>query len=244
MRRTACADCAATLLPGARFCTACGAETQVTAPGARARARRRRPGTGSAADSNLPWYIAGAVLLVLLFVFGAPMIVGNGDRTPDRGTATITGRGTAPGTPAPLTGTPREQADRLFNRVMAAREQNDMAEALQFAPMGIQAYQMAEPLDDDGLYHVAILQTTVSDYAAALRTAERILDRNPNHLLGLGAAAEAARGAGDTAAVRRLSERFLAAWESEIARALPEYQHHARILPEYRQAALRVTTPE
>jgi hypothetical protein len=127
---------------------------------------------------------------------------------------------------------------------MAAREQNDMAEALQFAPMGIQAYQMAEPLDDDGLYHVAILQTTVSDYTAARQTAQRILDRNPNHLLALAAAAEAARGAGDMAAVRRLYERFLAAWESEIARPLPEYQDHARILPEYRQAALRATAPE
>ena len=35
---------------------------------------------------------------------------------------------------------PRQAADRLFNRVMAASENGDTAEALQFAPMALQAY--------------------------------------------------------------------------------------------------------
>jgi hypothetical protein len=216
MRAGNCSSCGASLVPGARFCTACGTEADATA-GTGASRRRGGRTAREASSSNLPWYIAGGVLLALLFVLVTPMIMGEDDSVPARGTAPFNGAGQTPsGTPPPLTGTPREQADRLFNRVMAAREQGNSAEALQFAPMGIQAYQMAEPLDDDGLYHLAILQNTASDYAAARQTAERILQRNPNHLLGLAAAA---------------------AYDAEVGRGLVEYVDHSRILPEYRQAA-------
>ncbi|HSJ24517.1 MAG TPA: zinc ribbon domain-containing protein [Longimicrobiales bacterium] len=237
MRAANCAGCGSKLVPGARFCTSCGTEAGTSGGGS-----SRRGGSGSqtadSGSSNLPWYIAGAVLLVLLFVLITPMIMGEDNRVPDRGTATFNGQA-GPGGLAPLTGTPREQADRLFNRVMAAREQGNMPEALQFAPMGVQAYQMAEPLDDDGLYHLATLQNTASDFNGALQTAERILSRNPDHLLGLASAAEAAEGAGDTAAARQYHQRLLDAYETEIGRNLPEYMDHARILPEYRQAAQR-----
>jgi hypothetical protein len=239
MRAGNCPGCGARLVPGARFCSSCGSEAGTGGAPPRRGRTAASDGTGSGSGSNLPWYIAGAVLLVLLFVLVTPMIMGEDDRIPARGTATFGDQ--SPGGLAPLSGSPREQADRLFNRVMAAREQGNTAEALQFAPMGIQAYQMAEPLDDDGLYHLATLQNTVSDYAGALETAERILSRNPNHLLGLASAAEAATGLGDQAAARQFHERFLAAYQTEIARDLPEYMDHARILPEYRQTALRAT---
>jgi hypothetical protein len=235
MRPGKCAQCGANLVAGARFCTSCGAEAGAGG-GGRVRLGRGAA-TGAEHSSNLPWYIAGAILLVLILVLGLPMVMGEDNSVPPRGTAPFTGQGGL----APLDGTPRNQADRLFNRVMAARERGDMAEALQFAPMGIQAYQMAEPLDDDGLYHLATLQNTASDFAGARATAERILARNPNHLLGLASAAEAATGAGDTAAARQYHERFLAAYQAELARDVPEYQDHAQILPEYRALALEAT---
>jgi tetratricopeptide (TPR) repeat protein len=247
MRAANCPGCGSRLVPGARFCTSCGTEAGArvgAGAGAAARggrkARRRGPARAAESTSNLPWYIAGAILLVLLFVLITPMIMGEDNTVPDRGTATFGGQPN--GALAPLTGSPREQADRLFNRVMAAREQGNTAEALQFAPMGIQAYQMAEPLDDDGLYHLATLQNTASDYSGALQTAERILSRNPDHLLGLASAAEAADGLGGGAAPRQYHQRLLDAYETEIGRSLPEYMDHARILPEYRQAAQRAVT--
>jgi hypothetical protein len=241
MRASSCSGCGASLVAGARFCTSCGAAAGAES-GSPARGQRgRAAGRGEEKESNLPWYIAGAVLLVLVLFLGLPMVMDDANTSvPAPGAATL-GGATAPGALPPLTGTPREQADRLFNRVMAAREQGNSAEALQFAPMGIQAYQMAEPLDNDGLYHMATLQNTASDFAGARATAERTLQGNPDHLLALAAAAEAATGSGDTDAARQYYERFLAAYQSELARDLPEYLDHARILPEYRQAAIAAT---
>jgi hypothetical protein len=218
-----CPECDARLAPGARFCTRCGHEVGGT--------RSRRPGARPGGrGNNLPWYIAGGVLLVLVIVLLVPVIRG-GDGAPPRGAAPFGAM--EGGGPPPLDGSPREQADRLFNRIMSAREQGDTTDARFFAPMGIQAYQSAEPLDDDGIYHLAAIQIVAGDYSAAIASAERILAGNPNHLLGLAAAAEAAEGSGDAAAARQYYSRFVAAYESEIGRPLPEYQDHARILPDY-----------
>jgi tetratricopeptide (TPR) repeat protein len=231
LRPSACAGCGASLTPGARFCTRCGTEAGAGA----AAARTGRVGSGGARDSNLPWYIAGAVLLVLIAVLVAPLVMG-GDSVPPRGAASLGG---AAGTPGMLEGSPREQADQLFNRIMAAREQNDMETARFFAPMGVQAYESARPLDDDGLYHLAAIHVVGGNNDAAIATAEEILARNPDHLLALAVAAEAAEAAGQPDTARAYHERFVAAYNTEIGRNLPEYMDHARILPDYLEAARR-----
>lgn len=226
-----CPECGAKLVPGARFCTSCGFEVAGT---------RRRPAAapaGEAADrGNLPWYIAGAVLLILIIVLVVPMLTGR-DSAPARGAAPFTAPGTAPGTPPPLTGTPRQQADQLFNRVMTSRETGDLADAQRFAPMAVQAYEMSEPLDNDGLYHLAAMQIVAGNPAAGRETADRLLASNPNHLLALAIAAEALEAADDHAAARAYHRRFLDAYESEVGRDIPEYIDHVRVLPEYRAAA-------
>lgn len=234
MEPVACGECGANLVPGARFCTSCG--TEVAASGS---APRRQTAAAGADRGNLPWYIAGAVLLVLIIVLTVPLI--RGDQAPARGTAPF-GAGAAPGTPPPLQGTPREQADRLFNRVMTAREAGNMAEARQFVPMAVQAYAMSEPLDDDGLYHLAAVRVVGGDADGARAAAERILSNNPNHLLALGIAAEAMQTAGDMEAAREYHRRYLAAYETEVGRQLPEYLDHARVLPEYRALAQAATS--
>ncbi|MGH7500697.1 MAG: hypothetical protein ACREL7_02965, partial [Longimicrobiales bacterium] len=143
------------------------------------------------------------------------------------------------GAPPPLTGTPREQADRLFGRIMQERESGNLEQARFFAPMAIQAYQAAEPLDDDAFYHLSLIHAIAQDYAAARRTADQILARNPNHLLALAARAEAVGAAGDSAAMRDAWQRYLDHLETERTRPLPEYEAHATILDIYAEQARR-----
>lgn len=224
-----CAECGANLPAGARFCTRCGAAAGGTS---------RRLAPTPAGNPNLPWYLAGGVLLLLIIILVVPML------TDDGGPATqmpVGGASVTPGTPPPLTGTPREQADRLFNRIMTAVEGGDSAGARGFTPMAIDAYRMAAPLDNDGLYHLAVVHTVAGDPESARATAEQILAGNPNHLLGLAVAGESAVLAGDTAAARDYYSRLLAAYDAEVAKGLQEYQDHARSLPEFRATAQRVT---
>lgn len=181
------------------------------------------------------------MLLLLIIILVVPMLTGNGANPQQSTLGPAASPGVGPGTPPPLTGTPREQADRLFNRIMTAAERGDSAEALRFTPMAINAYGMAAPLDHDGLYHLAIVHTVAGDYAAARATAEEILAADPNHLLGLAAAGEAAERAGDTAAARDYYGRLLAAYDDEVERGLQEYQDHAQSLPQFRAAAQRIT---
>ena len=89
--------------------------------------------------------------------------------------------------------TPREAADRLFNRVMTAVSVDDSTEAGMFLPMAIAAFELAEPLDTDGKFHLVLLHLTGQFNAKALEGAEEILLEHPNHLLGLAMAGDGAR---------------------------------------------------
>jgi hypothetical protein len=230
LQGAACEVCEAPLLPGARYCTQCGSPV------------RDRP-------SPLPWFVAGAAIVALILVLLLPAIREGRPFNPfaaprpdaPREEAMLSDPAftppTRPGTPPPLTGTPREQADRLFNRIMEERASGNTQQAQFFLPMAISAYQQASPLDDDGLYHLSLLEAAARQSAAARASAERILARSPDHLLGLAAAAEAATDQGDTAAARGYFQRFLDRYDAEIDRPLPEYQDHQRVLPEYRRAA-------
>jgi tetratricopeptide (TPR) repeat protein len=226
-----CRGCSAPLASGARFCTACG---QAAAGGhAAAGAPAALPGAGS----QLPWYIAGGAAVALVVMVGfyavrspapvpAPMSFSQ-----DAASFASQGQG-------PLTGTPREQADRLFNRIMQAVSAGDTEQAAFFLPMGLMAYRALEALDLDGLYHLAVLETAAGEYTEALATTGRMLSTSPNHLLALAVAADASRETGDAAAARRYYEQFLQVYEAEARRPLPEYQDHAQMLPEYRTDAL------
>jgi len=198
-------------------------------------------------NRNLPWYIGGGALALLVVILLLPMVRGVAT-DPSTGQPTDGSPGsqeTAPfaapgsGSPPPLTGTPREQADRLFNRIMQAREAGDSAQMRMFVPMALMAYEQAAPLDDDGLYHLSLVQLAGQQLADARATAERILNGNANHLLALSVAAQAATAAGDSTAARQYYARILAAFPSESTRDLPEYRDHSRVFPEIRAEAER-----
>ncbi len=219
-----CRACQAPLVTGARFCNQCGAAT----------------GVRGANQGKLPWVVAGIALVALVAVIAW---VGMRDDTTtstaggvplgDMGGASVQG---AAG-PGPLTGTPREQADRLFNRVMTERERGDTAQARFFVPMAVQAYDRAGATDADALYHVSLLHHVAGDYDAALAAARQILATSPNHLLALSAAANAARDKGDSAAARGFYQQFISAFETESASTRQEYVDHANMLPQLKSEA-------
>ena len=222
-----CPSCGAALAPGSRFCTKCG--TPAGAPPAGARA-----GIGGV---GWPWIAGAAVLLVVVVMLFLPDRVAEPEpRATSPGAAPLGGAPPVSGDGL-LSGDMRTNADRLFNRIMAAAEQGNEAEVAQFMPMAIQAYGMVEDLDHDGLFHLAILHRTAGAPDQAMATAERILSDAPQHILALGVAAAAAADAGDTARANELHRRLLDAYPAEAAKPLPEYVDHQRMLPEYRRAA-------
>jgi hypothetical protein len=96
--------------------------------------------------------------------------------------------------------------------------------------MAIAAYQRAQPLNLDGLFHLSMLNRTAMNLEAALDNALEILETDPDHLLGLAAAAEAAieLGLPDEAAdhYRHLADVYAA----EMAAPLEEYAAHQAIV--------------
>lgn len=220
-----CPACGAAPAPAARYCGACG---------------RRLPDR---------WRLRPAAIVAVLGVAAIAAALLLPDRAPDPatqgaagptgapalgGTAATGGSGSAP--PA-LSGDMRANADGLFDRIMRELAAGDTARARFFVPMALDAYRMAGELDADGRFHLSLVQAIGGDFTAARATAESILAQDPNHLLGLAAAAAAAQGLGDVDAANAYHRRYLEALESERARSLAEYRDHAQILPEYEAAA-------
>jgi hypothetical protein len=236
-----CDACGAAVPPGSSFCTACG-EPVAGGDGG---------GGGGGTTSLAPWLIGAVsvvvvVVLVVIFLPGqtrtaappqggqAPMMGAPG--AGGAGTGGTGGTGGAPGMGG-LSSDMRANADRLFNRIMMAAEQGNEGEVAQFMPMAIQAYGMVDNLDDDGLFHLGLLHLTAESYDQALATAGQILAQDPDHLLGLAIAAQAAEALDDGEAARGYWQRYLDAYGAESGKPLPAYVDHQPILPEYRQMA-------
>jgi len=132
---------------------------------------------------------------------------------------------------------PRDAADRLYNRVMAASENGNTAEAKQFAPMALQAYDRVGPLDNDARYHVALIHLVTGDIKSARAQLEELKRAVPNHLLGLMLEHQIAQQSGDKAAAASADKAFLAAYDKEIATGRVEYQEHRGGIDRFREAA-------
>lgn len=237
-----CRECGNPLPPGARFCNQCAA---AVAPGAAPE--------GSAIRSRLPWVVAGAALVGLAAVLLLPRMKGTEEAQPAPFAAAATAPAAAgpaaagPGAPAGnaravdlSSMTPREAADRLFNRVMENVTRGDTAQARTFLPMAIAAYGRVEPLDSDGHYHLAVLHLVGGDPRSARAEADLILETRPTHLFGLFTAAQAEQAMGNSANAQALLQRFLASYPTERGQALPEYSDHASALPPMKTEAERL----
>ena len=221
LEKPKCPSCGHKPPAGARFCNQCG-----TAMGA-------SPTVTHASGNQVAWWMAGALLLGLILVIAYPVY---GPGRPDATAPVVAGPAAGPvpvGAPPDLSSmTPREAADRLFNRVMTAVSVDDSTEAGTFLPMAIAAFELAEPLDTDGRFHLVLLHLTGQFNAEALEGAEEILSEQPNHLLGLAMAGDASLALGDSASARRYYRRWLDAYETETAKDLLEYRDHAAMFAE------------
>lgn len=247
-----CTQCGHQLGPEAGFCSQCGASVadggsdapppptaSKSAAGSRrsgpagpeTSASRRQAAAEVVGGNNLPWWIAGAALFGLILVVGWSMVRPSGPAAP---AATSGSGGAAP--PQATTDisqmTPREAADRLFNRVMTTISQGDTAGAMAFQPMAVQAYVRAEPLDRDGVFHQALLEL-MGDPGAALASAERILEEEPDHILALGVAANASISLERPEDAQAYYQQILDVFPEESSRALPEYEAHQVLVDDY-----------
>lgn len=236
----ACPSCGASLPAGGAFCNQCGAAVAAGAPRPPEPASRASHPNRRGKGELLPWIVAGVAVGMLLAVLVLPRL-GGSDSPPASGALD----GSAPPTGAPTGAaavdissmTPRERADRLFNRVMRSVSDGDTAQARAFLPMALAAYDQVPELDLDGHYHHAVLHLVGDDPRSALRKAEAILAREPEHLFGHFTAAQALQAMGDETAAREHFQRFLDAYDAEVALDRPEYRDHAQVLPVNRDVA-------
>ena len=188
-----CGACGAELAAGTMFCGECGGPTG---------ARSAKP-----LSARLPWIVSAAALVIFSGLIAWLVQGGSSAR---QGDDPITGGIGAPGGAAPTGGTgtmltpeqlaamsPREAADRLFDRAMREHEGGSEQGAF-FSQMAIDAYGGLPPaeMDPDAYFHIGLLRLLQGDAAAAREVSDAMLVDNPNQLYGLliGARAAALEG--------------------------------------------------
>lgn len=219
-----CTKCGARLSPRSKFCPECGAPSG---------------GAGGIRPADrMAWMVAG-VSLVALAVVVVMMVARRGPPTlaaPGSEASSAAGLGTTDLTQM----SPREQADRLFDRVMRESEAGEADSVRIFAPMAIQAHHMlGSSIDADGRLHLGLIHLAVGETAAARAQADTILRGSATHLYGLALRIRLAEAARDAAATQRALRAYAAAYTSERAKNLPEYEQHAQLLVETKDLADR-----
>lgn len=221
----ACTNCSAPLSAGARFCHACGTPTA---------------GKEAPATSLWPWIVgvlAASVVFAALGFFAGRM---NGPQP--TGLASPTGAPTGvSGAPDLSSMTPREQADRLFDRVMREHGASNFDQVTFFTPMALQAYEMLGPLDNDARYHVGLINAINSETEAALAQADSLEIETAGHLFAPMLRAGVYQALGQDADVERSYAAFLENYATEMARGRPEYEMHSLAVSAFLEEARNAT---
>jgi Double zinc ribbon len=242
-----CWSCGAILAAGAKFCHVCGNAVGGEARGDASSAARPLPKPPVAVGTTggnptpgtrqpLPWIVAGLLLIVAI----AAVVYAVGWHTGIPAPA-MAGAGTG-GVVAPDISnmTPKEQFNRLIDRVTVAAENADTATVTRFWPMASGAYQNLPPgdRDADARFHMAWLRLFAAQYAPAKALADTIMTDAPNHLFGYYLRASVAQAQGDSVGARAARKAFRAHFDAEMARTdRPEYTQHRAMLEKFRDAA-------
>lgn len=214
-----CPSCTSSVRSDARFCQSCGKSLN---------------GASWLTPQTLTVLASAVIVLVALALLFASVI--DLDRlaspTPN---ATTTPRTTSTNQPPDLSSmTPREAADRLFNRVMMADEQDNEAEVEQFTPMAVSAYEMLESLDTDALFHVGLIYAAADEVEEARSYTERLKAIVPNHLLAALLEHRLAEAENKPEVAASAAKRFHDHYEEEISISRPEYEHHRASIERFR----------
>lgn len=122
--------------------------------------------------------------------------------------------------------TPRERAERLYNRIMDADARGLSDTVAFFTPMALNAYAMLPDVDIDAHYHVGLIQALAGNAAAVRAMADSIRSDVPTHLMATMLDLAYYRLEGDSADLLQTYQDFLANYDSEIAASRPEYRAH------------------
>jgi len=235
-----CSHCGA---PVISKCPSCGTEAK---PGSRACSQCGASFTGQATPKQMnvqtiaPWVAMGLATVALVISVLSWFDRGSGavPPAPVRFSQSLPTPLSVPGQPPDLASmSPREAADRLFNRVMSASENGNTEEAQQFAPMALQAYNNLGTLDNDARYHMALIHLTSGDTKQARTQIDSIRKSIPGHLLATTLEYEIAERGGNNEAVVRAAKRFLASYDAEIAMGRGEYRDHLNTIERFHKAA-------
>jgi hypothetical protein len=185
LRGNACKSCGAALSAGAVYCAECGQP---------AASRETKPAT-----ARIPWILSAVALAVFALVLANLVQSGSVRRVGDM---TVTGGLPTPreapnGAPAGganmpsmeelASMSPRQAADRLYDRAMSELDGGDFERSAFFLDMGLQAYAAVPPeeIDADARFHMGLMQLHLGDTAAARQNGVTIVEGEPDHLLGL-----------------------------------------------------------
>lgn len=122
--------------------------------------------------------------------------------------------------------TPRERADRLYDRMMRLASENKNDSVQFFAPMALSAYESLGPLDLDLRYDFGRVAEISGKLDIAQAQADSILRQNPTHLLGLILAEHVATLQGNSAKRQELTRRIVQVEPAEMKKGLDEYTRH------------------
>lgn len=172
----------------------------------------------------IPWVVGGLAFVVLVVIFAAQRAGTAPPAGPSMGGPMGGAGGAAPDISSM---TPRERADRLFDRIMRMDGEGKRDSVTFFAPMALGAYESLGELDLDLRYDYGRVAEVSGNLDLAQAQADTILRQAPNHLLGLVLAMRVADRRGDQTRRNQLAQRLLAAEAAERAKGLNEYDLHA-----------------
>ncbi|MFQ5690114.1 MAG: zinc ribbon domain-containing protein [Gemmatimonadota bacterium] len=232
-----CSHCGGRLAAGALYCSGCGSPVA---------ARPRKPWA-----ARLPWLLSGLALAcfaIAIAIFVQEKSVPRaavgppggespaGSASPSVGDA---GAGGMPSAAELAAMSPREAADRLFDRAMREKEGGDTTRAHFFARMALEAYGRvpAVEVDPDLRFHLGMLDLLLGRSAAARAQADTVLAARRTQLFGLILAARAAAADGDETTAASFYAKLREAIAGGESPDAPEYEAHRAFIDQEAEQA-------